>query len=211
MFTGLVQNMVAVQSLQTRDHGKRLVLSAGEWPVNPIIGESICVNGCCLTVVDIAHGELSFDVVAQTLQHTTIGEMRIGDMVNVERAMRADSLVGGHFVQGHVDTTAKILEVDRANGQWRTRIESPREIDHLLHERGSVAVDGVSLTIATKSEGWFEVALIPETLARTILVLRLQGSRVNVEADSMAKAVAAEVARQMQRLGISADSMQKTL
>ena len=211
MFTGLVQNMVAVQSLETRDHGKRLVLSADEWPVNPIIGESICVNGCCLTVVDIAHGELSFDVVEQTLQHTTIGEMRIGDMVNVERAMRADSLVGGHFVQGHVDTTAKILEVDRSNGQWRTRIESPREIDHLLHERGSVAVDGVSLTIATKSQGWFEVALIPETLARTTLVLRLQGSRVNVEADSMTKAVAAEVARQMQRLGISADSMQKTL
>ena len=211
MFTGLVQHMVAVKELQTRPHGKRVVLRAGEWPGNATIGESICVNGCCLTVVDAAQGDLAFDVVAQTLQHTTIGEMRIGDMVNVERAMRADSLVGGHFVQGHVDTTAKILEVDRANGQWRTRIESPREIDHLLHERGSVAVDGVSLTIDTKSEGWFEVALIPETLARTILVLRLQGSRVNVEADSMAKAVAAEVARQMQRLGISADSMQKTL
>ena len=210
MFTGLVQNMVPVQSLQTRDHGKRLVLSAGEWPVNPIIGESICVNGCCLTVVDIARGELAFDVVDHTLQHTTIGELRAGDMVNVERAMRADSLVGGHFVQGHVDTTAAILEVDRANGQWRTRIESPLEIDHFLHERGSVAVDGVSLTIATKGEGWFEVALIPETLAKTTLSLRLQGARVNVEADSMAKAVAAEVARHMHRLGISSDSPLKS-
>ena len=210
MFTGLVQNMVPVQSLQTRDHGKRLVLSAGEWPLNPIIGESICVNGCCLTVVDIARGELAFDVVDHTLQHTTTGQLRAGDMVNVERAMRADSLVGGHFVQGHVDTAAAILEVDRANGQWRTRIESPLEIDHFLHERGSVAVDGVSLTIATKGEGWFEVALIPETLAKTTLSLRLQGARVNVEADSMAKAVAAEVARHMLRLGISSDSPLKS-
>ena len=210
MFTGLVQNMVPVQSLQTRDHGKRLVLSAGEWPVNPIIGESICVNGCCLTVVDIARGELAFDVVDHTLQHTTTGQLRAGDMVNVERAMRADSLVGGHFVQGHVDTTAAILEVDRANGQWRTRIESPASIDHFLHERGSVSVDGVSLTIATKGEGWFEVALIPETLAKTTLSLRLQGARVNVEADSMAKAVAAEVARHMHRLGISSDSPLKS-
>ena len=210
MFTGLVQNMVPVQSLQTRDHGKRLVLSAGEWPVNPIIGESICVNGCCLTVVDIARGELAFDVVDHTLQHTTTGQLRAGDMVNVERAMRADSLVGGHFVQGHVDTTAAILEVDRANGQWRTRIESPASIDHLLHERGSVSVDGVSLTIAGKGDAWFEVALIPETLAKTTLSLRLQGARVNVEADSMAKAVAAEVARHMHRLGISSDSPLKS-
>jgi riboflavin synthase len=202
--------MVAVETLSTRAHGKILVLSAGEWPGNATVGESICVNGCCLTVVDIARGELAFDVVAQTLQHTTTGQLRAGDMVNVERAMRADSLVGGHFVQGHVDTTATILEVDRANGQWRTRIESPLEIDHFLHERGSVAVDGVSLTIATKGEGWFEVALIPETLAKTTLSLRLQGARVNVEADSMAKAVAAEVARHMHRLGISADSMQKS-
>ena len=210
MFTGLVQHMVAVETLSTRTHGKILVLSAGEWPGNATVGESICVNGCCLTVVDIARGELAFDVVAHTLQHTTTGELRAGDMVNVERAMRADSLVGGHFVQGHVDTTAAILEVDRANGQWRTRIESPLEIDHFLHERGSVAVDGVSLTIATKGEGWFEVALIPETLAKTTLSLRLQGARVNVEADSMAKAVAAEVARHMHRLGISADSMEKS-
>lgn len=200
MFTGLVQHMVAVKNLETCAHGKRLVLSAGEWPGNATVGESICVDGCCLTVVDSARGELAFDVVAQTLQHTTIGELRAGDMVNVERAMRADSLVGGHFVQGHVDTTAKILEVDRANGQWRTRIEAPVSIDHFLHERGSVAVDGVSLTIATKGAGWFEVALIPETLSKTTLARRLQGSRVNVEADSMAKAVAAEVARQMQRL-----------
>ena len=186
------------------------MLRAGEWPGNATIGESICVNGCCLTVVEAGQGDLAFDVVAQTLQHTTIGEMRIGDMVNVERAMRADSLVGGHFVQGHVDTTAKILEVDRANGQWRTRIESPREIDHLLHERGSVAVDGVSLTIAGKGDAWFEVALIPETLAKTTLSLRLQGARVNVEADSMAKAVAAEVARHMLRLGIPLDSPLKS-
>ena len=210
MFTGLVQHMVAVKELQTRPHGKRVVLRAGEWPGNATIGESICVNGCCLTVVDAAQGDLAFDVVAQTLQHTTIGELRAGDMVNVERAMRADSLVGGHFVQGHIDTTATILQVDRANGQWRTRIESPASIDHLLHERGSVSVDGVSLTIAGKGDAWFEVALIPETLAKTTLSLRLQGARVNVEADSMAKAVAAEVARHMHRLGISLDSQLKS-
>ena len=114
------------------------------------------------------------------------------------------------MVQGHVDTTGAVLDVDRSNGQWRTRIESPTSIDHVLQERGSVTVDGVSLTIATKSQGWFEVALIPETLAKTTLQFRLKGSRVNVEADVMAKNIAVEVARQMQILGISAESLVKS-
>ncbi len=210
MFTGIVQHMVAVKSLRTREHGKTLVLNAGQWPGNATVGESICVNGCCLTVVDIANAELAFDVVQHTLHYTTIGQLSQGDMVNVERAMRADSLVGGHFVQGHVDTTAAVLQVERANGQWRTRVESPISIDHLLHERGSVAIDGVSLTIAATGQGWFEVELIPETLAKTTLAQRLHGARVNVEADSMAKAVSAEVARHMQRLGFSTDSKPKS-
>ena len=202
MFTGIIQHMVAVESLDVTPYGKKLVLNCGEWPGNPTIGESICVDGCCLTVKEIPRGSLAFDVVQQTLQHTTIGDLRCGDMVNVERALRADSLLGGHMVQGHVDTTALVLEVDRANGQWRARIESPASIEHVLQERGSVAVDGVSLTIATKGQGWFEVALIPETLAKTALGLRLKGARVNIEADSMAKIIAAEVARQMQLLRI---------
>ena len=210
MFTGIIQQMVAVESLQEKPYGKQLVLNCGEWPNNPTIGESICVDGCCLTVVEIIRGSLAFDVVPQTLQHTTIGNLRSGDMVNVERALRADSLLGGHMVQGHVDTTVAVLDVDRSNGQWRTRIESPTSIDHALQERGSVAVDGVSLTIATKGQGWFEVALIPETLAKTILQFRMKGSRVNLEADAMAKNIAAEVARQMQILGISADSLLKS-
>ena len=184
MFTGIIQHMVAVESIDVTPYGKKLVLNCGEWPGNPTIGESICVDGCCLTVKEIPRGSLAFDVVQQTLQHTTIGDLRCGDMVNVERALRADSLLGGHMVQGHVDTTALVLEVDRANGQWRARI------------------DGVSLTIATKGQGWFEVALIPETLAKTALRLRLKGARVNIEADSMAKIIAAEVARQMQLLRI---------
>ncbi|MCE9620470.1 MAG: riboflavin synthase [Planctomycetes bacterium] len=202
MFTGLVQHVVPVKSIEAAPHGKTLTLECGAWPPNPTVGESICVDGCCLTVVRIDRGALAFDVVPQTLQLTTIGHLRAGDPVNVERALRADSLMGGHVVQGHVDASAKVVEVDRSNGQWRTRIESPQSIDHLLHERGSIAVDGVSLTIAVKGEGWFEVALIPETLAKTTLARKLRGARVNLEADPMARMVADEVKRQMQQLGV---------
>jgi riboflavin synthase alpha subunit len=201
MFTGLVEHMARMRSLASAPHGATLALEAGAWPPNPVLGESLCVNGCCLTLARVEPGALGFDIVPQTLALTTLGELRPGDAVNLERALRADSTLGGHMVSGHVDAPAAVLRVDRGGGQWRVRIEAPPAIAPLLHERGSVAVDGVSLTIAARGDGWFEVALIPQTLERTTLRDRMAGSRVNLEADAMARMVAAEVRRQLEHIG----------
>lgn len=197
MFTGIVERLGRLQASDAIPAGRRLVVHADGWPERPQHGESIAVNGCCLTLVAADARGLHFDAVPQTLARTTLGALAVGDAVNLERSMRADALLGGHLVQGHVDTTAEVLSVDRAGGGWRTRITAPPELDGLLVERGSVTVDGVSLTVAACGAGWFEVALIPETLARTTLAGRLAGSRVNLEGDALAKLVAAQVRRQL--------------
>lgn len=204
MFTGLVERMGRLRSGEPCPSGRRLVVEADGWPDRASAGESICVDGCCLTLVKAEAGGLHFDVVPQTLQRTTLGAMRPGDAVNLERSIRADALLGGHLVQGHVDGVAVVISVDRSGGGWRTRMEMPAGIEGLLVDRGSVAVDGVSLTVAACGPGWFEVALVPETLSRTTLAIRLQGSRVNVEADVMAKMVAAQVRRHLEAISGSA-------
>ncbi len=204
MFTGIIERTGRVEACEPVPSGRRLVVQAQGWPERPQTGESICVNGCCLTLVLADARGLHFEAVPQTLERTTLGALVAGDLVNLERAMRMDALLGGHLVQGHVDTTAEVLSVDRTGGGWRTRIEAPRELDGLLVERGSVAVDGVSLTVAACGERWFEVALIPETLARTTLAGRLDGSRVNLEGDALAKLVAAQVRLQWAALSGSA-------
>lgn len=202
MFTGIIERRGRVVTCEPIAAGRRIVIDAGGWPPGPVHGESISVNGCCLTLVTVQDGGLVFEAVPQTLTRTTLGEAMAGDPVNLERSMRVDALLGGHLVQGHVDAVGHVISVDRSGGGWRTRISAPAELDGLLVDRGSVAVDGVSLTVAACAEGWFEVALIPETLARTTLVDRLAGSRVNLEGDALAKLVAAQVRRQL--AGLSA-------
>jgi len=202
MFTGIIERRGRVASCEPMAAGCRIVIDAGGWPPAPVHGESISVNGCCLTLVTVDDGGLVFEAVPQTLARTTLGEVMAGDPVNLERSMRVDALLGGHLVQGHVDAVGQVISVDRSGGGWRTRISAPAELDGLLVDRGSVAVDGVSLTVAACAAGWFEVALIPETLARTTLVDRVAGSRVNLEGDALAKLVAAQVRRQL--AGLSA-------
>ena len=202
MFTGLVERLGRVAACEDIPAGRRIVIDAGGWPPSPSEGESISVNGCCLTLVQSRDGHLVFEAVPQTLERTTLGQVSAGDPVNLERSMRVDALLGGHLVQGHVDAVGQVISVDRSGGGWRTRITAPAELDGLLVDRGSVAVDGVSLTVAACGTGWFEVALIPETLARTTLAGRRAGSRVNLEGDALAKLVAAQVRRQL--AGLSA-------
>jgi riboflavin synthase len=157
----------------------------------------VSVNGCCLTVVGSpAPGEpLRFDVVPQTLGLTTVGGLAAGELVNLEHAATASTLLGGHIVQGHVDCVGTVAAVSTVGGEWRTRVAAPPSFMEHVVERGSVAVDGVSLTVAAAGEGWFEVALIPATLAKTTLRARAEGSRVNLEADVLAKMVAERVRR----------------
>ena len=204
MFTGLIQRMGDVSERRDTATGVRLSIRAPGWLADPQAGESIAVNGCCLTLVHATDDTLCFDVIPQTLALTTTGDLRVGHAVNLERSLRADALLGGHLVQGHVEGVGAVVGVDRTNGQWRTRISAPPAVQAHMIDQGSVTVDGVSLTVAATGADWFEVALIPETLQRTTLVHRMAGSRVNIEADVLSRMVAAQVQRQLQALSLRA-------
>ena len=197
MFTGIIEHQGRVVSLRPQAWGARLEIDACGWAHVPAGGDSIAINGCCLTVVAApsAGGVLAFDVIPQTLSLTTIGALAECEEVNLEHAATAATLLGGHIVQGHVDAVGEVLAVSTAGGEWRTRIAAPTDVMDLAVDRGSIAVDGVSLTIATTGSGWFEIALIPTTLAKTALRDRQAGSRVNLESDPMAKMIAVQVQR----------------
>jgi len=194
MFTGLVQHLGVVRSVESAPAGTRLVLDATGWTHAPEPGESIAVSGVCLTVAQAAPGPvLGFDVVPETLSRTTLGGLGEGSRVNLEHAATPTTLLGGHIVQGHVDGLATVIRVERER-EHRIRLGPPAELMPFIVPKGSVCLDGVSLTVAALDpkdlEGpWFEVALIPTTLERTTLSGLRPGSRVNLEADCLAKAL----------------------
>ncbi|MBM4111813.1 MAG: riboflavin synthase [Phycisphaerae bacterium] len=195
MFTGIVERMGAVAGISPTDDGARLEIDAGGWPPNAAPGESISVDGCCLTLLRAEASRLRFDVVPQTLSRTTLGRWRIGWKANLERSATLATLLGGHLVQGHVDGVGRVIDAVSEAKERRVRIAAPPEVSAFLVPRGSVAVNGVSLTIAEVTEQWFDVALIPETIARTNLSTLRAGDEVNLEADSIAKLVDASVRR----------------
>jgi riboflavin synthase len=197
MFTGIIEHQGRVVSLRPQAYGARLEVDSCGWAHTPADGDSIAINGCCLTVVGAPRtdGVLSFDAIPQTLSLTTVGALVAGEEVNLEHAATASTLLGGHIVQGHVDCVGEVLSVSTTGGEWRTRIAAPDAVMQLAVDRGSIAVDGVSLTIAATGNGWFEVALIPATLAKTALRLRSAGNRVNLESDALAKMIAEQVKR----------------
>jgi riboflavin synthase len=178
MFTGLIEELGA---LADRDGG-RFTFAAEVVTADAQIGDSIAVNGCCLTVVALAEGLWTADVVDETLSRTNLGSLRPGDLVNLERPVRPSDRLGGHVVQGHVDATGEV----RRGGQWLT-VSVPDT--RYVAEKGSVAVDGVSLTVAELVPGGFSVAVIPHTAEVTTLGRLRPGDRVNVEFDILAKYV----------------------
>lgn len=196
MFTGLIQHLGRVVTVQSSSGGAALSIDAQGWQHEPQPGESIAVNGCCLTLVPIqssgvksSGGSLHFDVIRQTLATTALGDLKAGDTVNLERAVTPQTMLGGHIVQGHVDAIGVVSKVKRDQAESRVRIAAPAEAMTCIVERGSVAVNGVSLTVAEVDEDWFEVALIPTTLRLTNLGSLGQGARVNLETDYIAKIV----------------------
>lgn len=191
MFTGLVADMGVVERTAPRQGGARLTLRPRALPVDELVlGESVACSGVCLTVVERGGGVVSFDAVPETLARTTVGGWRAGTAVNLERALALSDRLGGHLVQGHVDAVGRVIS-RAAEGQGaRLRIALPAPIAPLVAEKGSIAVDGVSLTVAAVGRDWFEVALIPETLARTTLGGAQPGTPVNLEADVVARHVA---------------------
>jgi riboflavin synthase len=190
MFTGLVQALGIVLASTDIDAGKRLTVSLAELidaPIQP--GDSVCVSGVCLTVVKRANGNLQFDVITETLNRTSLGQKKSQDRVNLELSLRPDSFVGGHFVQGHVDAVATVAAVKEDPADWRITFAVPPEIMMYLVPKGSVTVDGVSMTIAGVGANSFTLAVIPTTLERTTLSALRTGDKVNVETDILARTV----------------------
>jgi len=191
MFTGIVSDTGAVVRVEPRQGGARLTLRPGALPVDQLaLGESIACAGCCLTVAERGAGTVSFDAVPETLSRTTVGSWRPGTRVNLERSLALGDRLGGHLVQGHVDAVGEVLARAAEGEGARLTISLPEAVAPLVAEKGSIAVDGVSLTVARVGRDRFEVALIPETLARTTLGEAAAGTRVNLEADVVARHVA---------------------
>ena len=194
MFTGIVEEIGEVVAVESRGDSATLVLAAKVIAEDLRPGASIAVNGVCLTVTGwtvydpLSH--IGFDVMAETLHRSVIGDLRAGDAVNLERAVRADARLDGHIVQGHVDGTGVVLARTPGDAWESVRFALPAELARYVAEKGSIAVDGVSLTVTAVGPDWFEVGLIPETLRATVLGDKQPGARVNLEVDVLAKYVA---------------------
>ncbi len=196
MFTGIVESLGTVRRITEVDGGRRLVFDAGDLVIGLEVGDSIAVNGVCLTAVEAGPDGVIADVVAETLRRSNLGSVREGDRVNLERPMRADGRFDGHIVQGHVDATGEVAAVV-AEGEGRLiRIAAPPDGLRYVVEKGSITVDGVSLTVTSADADSFEVALIPHTLSVTTLGFRRPGDRVNLEFDVLAKYVERLLERQ---------------
>jgi riboflavin synthase len=187
MFTGIIERTLPVLAVADGPRFRRLTLP-NPWD-DVKLGESIAVNGCCLTVAEEPDEQLAFDVIAETLDKTNLGALGIGDGVNVERSLRVGDRLDGHFVQGHVDGTGQLLAVDSDGDEWRLTVAAPPAVAKYLVPKGSVTVDGVSLTLAAVDGANFQVALIPTTLGLTTLGNKPVGWVFNLEADVMAKTI----------------------
>jgi riboflavin synthase len=189
MFTGIVRELGRVAAAEERGGGFALEIEAPETAPTLDAGDSLAVDGVCLTAEAVAGGRVSLHAVPETLSRTTLGRLREGDAVNLEPALRAGEALGGHYVQGHVDSVGRIQSVEAEGEGLRVFVAAPPEILRYLVEKGSVAVDGVSLTVAELAEDAFAVALVPHTLERTTLSDLLPGREVNLEVDVLAKYV----------------------
>ena len=185
MFTGIVRELGTVDAFD----GSRLVVAAPETAAGAAVGDSVAVAGVCLTVVETAEGRLAFDVVPETLSRTALGRLEPGGEVNVEPSLRVGDRLGGHVVQGHVDAVGRVRSVAPEGDGRRVWVDAPESVLGYCIEKGSIAVDGVSLTVAAFDDDGFEVALIPHTLAVTTLGRLEPAAEVNLEADVLGKVV----------------------
>lgn len=189
MFTGLVEEVGRLTGMERLTDAARLSITGDRTVTGAAPGDSIAVNGICLTVLDVTGTTFRCDVMAETLDRSSLGILAVGDAVNLERATRADSRLGGHLVQGHVDGVGRITEITEAE-HWRViRITPPPELLRYIVEKGSVCVDGVSLTVASVTDDAFTVSCIPTTLRETTLGERVAGDPVNIEVDIIGKYV----------------------
>jgi riboflavin synthase len=203
MFTGIVEGTGTVAGLAAAADGSGARLEvAAPWLAGELaLGESVAVNGCCVTVTEASPGGFAADLVAETLRRTALGGLQAGARVNLERPLPLGGRLGGHLVQGHVDGVARVIERTPVGDGEEVRIELPADLERYVVEKGSIAVDGVSLTVAATGPGWFAVALVPHTLEVTTLGGRRPGDPVQLEVDVVAKYVERLVAPFAERAG----------
>ncbi|MBI2471388.1 MAG: riboflavin synthase [Planctomycetes bacterium] len=187
MFTGIIEHLATVKKLSLKAGGAELFLDFSDFYKGLKLGESIAINGVCLTVKGISGQIISFDVSSETLKKTTLEELRNAEKVNIERALRVGDRLGGHFVTGHVDGIGTIKAKKQSADQCTMSFSVESKFTDMMIEKGSVAIDGISLTIVNLVDGAFSVALIPYTLASTTLGFKRVGDQVNIEIDMMGK------------------------
>jgi riboflavin synthase len=189
MFTGIIEELGTIRRITSARDGARLEVSARTVLSDAHLGDSISVNGVCLTIVEKSSDSFAADVSAETLRRTSLKRAKTGSRMNLERAMAATSRFGGHIVQGHVDGTGEFLEARASGDGWVVRVGFPPGLARYIVEKGSITVDGISLTVATLGETWFEIAVIPHTWKVTNLCTLERGAAVNLEVDIIAKYV----------------------
>ena len=189
MFTGIVEELGSVRRVLPGSRAGKIVISAHKVLEGTRTGDSIAVNGVCLTVVALGDDEFTADVMPETLRKTGLGQLKVGDPVDLERAMAADGRFGGHIVSGHIDGTGLIKEMRQEQNAVVVSIEAPAHIMKLIVEKGSIAIDGISLTVASVAQTSFTVSIIPHTAAETVLLKKHVGDMVNLENDIVGKYV----------------------
>jgi riboflavin synthase, alpha subunit len=195
MFTGLIEEVGTVVAVRARDHGTELQIAAPGTAKHVKPGESVAVNGCCLTITSCRNDLLTFDLLQETIARTNLHDLRQNSPINLERALRADGRVGGHFVQGHVDCVAAIVALAAKGADFRLEIELPENFRHYVASKGSIAINGISLTVAEVLPKSFVVWIIPYTKRHTNLDRATVGDLVNLEFDILAKYVERMVTR----------------
>ncbi len=189
MFTGIIQYVGAVRAVRTVGKGRRMTVDVGPLAEGLALGDSMSVSGACLTACRIEGAAVEFDLAAETVSRTTLGDIRTGAKVNLERALRFGAGLDGHLVQGHVDGVGEVRRIDRGPDQWTVEFSAPGNLADEMVEKGSVAVCGVSLTVTAVADGFFSVALIPTTWTATTFADMSVGSKVNIETDVIGKYV----------------------
>ena len=192
MFTGIIEQIGKIRSLEKSPEGGRLCVDlrdAGELGSSLKISDSIAVSGCCLTVVQCDGSSFEADLSGETLRRTSLGEKKSGDIVNIERPLAAGARLGGHFVQGHVDGVGRVTSLLPEGANWWLSVRVPEQLQRYVAEKSSIAIDGISLTVARWHEGIADIAVIPFTYERTSIRNMKQGDAVNLETDILAKYV----------------------
>ena len=187
MFTGIIEHLASVKKVSLKAGGAELSLDVGNYYDDLKLGESVAISGSCLTVKEVTGNIVSFDISSETLKKTTLGALRYAEKVNIERALKVGDRLGGHFVTGHVDGIGTIKEKKQSADQCTMSFSVEKKFTDMMIRKGSVAVDGISLTIVDVADGAFSVALIPYTLASTTLGFKRVGDQVNIEIDMMGK------------------------